>query len=145
MVKHFGGDVEAGLRQLLPSADWSFLNEREKRRSDKAEANQRQAKEKQEEAAARKAKRAQKRTAAGAAEATAAEAPADAPAVDGEVEASGDVAAAAATQATHRDAAQLAPEEEALEEGPTVEEPADAGSRQQLISPPPRILIFLIF
>eukprot|EP00965_Chrysotila_dentata_P011672 382543-Pleurochrysis_carterae.AAC.2 len=31
MVKHFGGDVGAGLRQLLPAQDWSFLGERQKR------------------------------------------------------------------------------------------------------------------
>jgi len=45
MVKLLGGDVSAGLQQLVPSADWSFLEEREKRRSDKAVENERQAAE----------------------------------------------------------------------------------------------------
>ena len=35
--------MSAGLRQLVPSQDWSFLAEREKRRSAKAEANAHQA------------------------------------------------------------------------------------------------------
>lgn len=69
MVHHAGGDVAAGLRQLLPAQDWHFLDERDKRLSDKAAANHRQAEaerqRKAELAAARKAKAAAK-AAAGA-------------------------------------------------------------------------------
>ena len=43
LVKHYGGDVRAGLQQLLPHTDWAFLDERKRARSDKAEANSRQA------------------------------------------------------------------------------------------------------
>ena len=43
LVKHYGGDVRAGLGQLLPHTDWAFLDERKRARSDKAEANSRQA------------------------------------------------------------------------------------------------------
>jgi hypothetical protein len=45
LVKHYGGDVRAGLQQLLPHTDWAFLDERKRARSDKAEANSRQAAE----------------------------------------------------------------------------------------------------
>ena len=60
LVRQFGGDVAAGLRELLPQVDWSFLTEREKRRSDKAMENARQAAQakavRERRAAARRAK-----------------------------------------------------------------------------------------
>ena len=43
LVKHCGGDVRAGLQQLLPNTDWAFLDERKRARSGKAVANIRQA------------------------------------------------------------------------------------------------------
>eukprot|EP00937_MAST-01D_sp_MAST-1D-sp2_P000512 g512.t1 len=36
LARRFGGDVVGGLRALVPSADWSFLGQRAKRRSAKA-------------------------------------------------------------------------------------------------------------
>merc|ERR1712100_341555 len=41
MVHHFG-DVETGLRTLFPDRDWSVLQERAKRMSEKAIENKRQ-------------------------------------------------------------------------------------------------------
>lgn len=43
VANHAGGDVATGLRSLLPSEDWSFLDEREKRLSQKATNNLQQA------------------------------------------------------------------------------------------------------
>ena len=57
LARAFDGDVAAGLRSLLPDRDWSFLEEREKRRSGKAIATAAQAAQATAEAAARKAKR----------------------------------------------------------------------------------------
>jgi hypothetical protein len=55
LVKLFGGDVEAGLRQLIPTQDWSFLTERVRKLSEKAQANLEQEEElkKEKEEAAR--------------------------------------------------------------------------------------------
>ena len=52
LVKHCGGDVRAGLQQLLPNTDWAFLDERKRARSGKAVANIRQAAEAAHERAA---------------------------------------------------------------------------------------------
>ena len=52
LVKHCGGDVRAGLQQLLPNTDWAFLDERKRARSGKAVANLRQAAEEAHERAA---------------------------------------------------------------------------------------------
>ena len=52
LVRLLGGDVAAGLRQLLPAEDWSFLDERMARMSAKAEENERQREEEEAEAAA---------------------------------------------------------------------------------------------
>ena len=57
LVRLMGGDVAAGLRQLLPAEDWSFLDERMARMSAKAEENERQREEEEAEAAARPARR----------------------------------------------------------------------------------------
>ena len=57
LVRLLGGDVAAGLRQLLPAEDWSFLDERMARMSAKAEENERQREEEEAEAAARPARR----------------------------------------------------------------------------------------
>lgn len=46
MVHHFGPDIEAALRQLLPAhTDWAFLHEKTRKLSEKALANQAQAEE----------------------------------------------------------------------------------------------------
>ena len=67
MVHHAGGDVAAGLRQLLPAQDWSFLEERDKRMSDKAAAHHQQMEEAQREREAAAAKRKAKAAAKAAA------------------------------------------------------------------------------
>eukprot|EP01127_Copromyxa_protea_P020088 TRINITY_DN6649_c0_g1_i1.p1 TRINITY_DN6649_c0_g1~~TRINITY_DN6649_c0_g1_i1.p1 ORF type:complete len:226 (+),score=51.89 TRINITY_DN6649_c0_g1_i1:110-787(+) len=40
LVKHFGGDVEAGLKKLLPKVDWSFLDHRPRRQSEMAKKSE---------------------------------------------------------------------------------------------------------
>lgn len=49
LVKHFGGDVEAGLKQLAPRHDWSFLHERVRKLSEKAKMNLEQEEEEKRE------------------------------------------------------------------------------------------------
>lgn len=109
VAKLYDGDIAGGLRALLPDVDWSFLDEREKRRSGKAIANAAQ------EAAAEAAKAA--RRAARQARAPAAAA----------ADAAGEDAAApeeAAEPAAGVDA-QMAAAEAAEEEAAAVDEPAD--------------------
>jgi len=53
LARLHGGDVELGLRTLLPNADWGFLAERERKGSDKAVANAAQHAEMAEEREAR--------------------------------------------------------------------------------------------
>ena len=67
MARAFDGDVGGGLRQLLPMEDWSFLEEREKRRSSKAHENARQAAADKAEREAKRAKREAKKTGKGGA------------------------------------------------------------------------------
>lgn len=40
MVKLFGKDVEGGLRQLVPDGDWTFMDSRLRRKSEKAKRNE---------------------------------------------------------------------------------------------------------
>jgi hypothetical protein len=39
LARHYGTEIEAGLRTLLPEADWSFLNSRKRGLSEKAQRN----------------------------------------------------------------------------------------------------------
>jgi hypothetical protein len=49
LVKHFGGDIEVGLRTLMPQQDWNFLHERMRKLSEKALMNKEQEEEEKRE------------------------------------------------------------------------------------------------
>eukprot|EP00308_Calcidiscus_leptoporus_P016565 CAMPEP_0119358648 /NCGR_PEP_ID=MMETSP1334-20130426/6807_1 /TAXON_ID=127549 /ORGANISM="Calcidiscus leptoporus, Strain RCC1130" /LENGTH=394 /DNA_ID=CAMNT_0007373189 /DNA_START=83 /DNA_END=1264 /DNA_ORIENTATION=- len=85
IVHHFGGDVSQGLRQLVPAQEWVFLDEREKRPSEKARSNERQAATEREEKASRERKRSavRARVSATASFADTSAAATDAPPVEG--------------------------------------------------------------
>ncbi len=122
LAREFGGDVARGLHELLPQQDWSFLEEREKKRSSKARANARVAAEE----AAAKAERAAQRQARARAPASA---PAGADGVAASVAAVSEAAAVgeAASAASAGAVINVSDEDEeevAEEEGEVEEEPA---------------------
>ena len=72
LAREFGGDIARGLRELQPQVDWSYLDERERKRSGKAAANAAQTTLAEREKAERAAKRREKAAAKAAAAAAAA-------------------------------------------------------------------------